>query len=159
MQHGLDRRRPETDHSLMTDTTEDRAALERLVIDFTEAFNREDIEEVMSYFAEEAIYDEFYDVRHVGKVAIRKAFEPQFAGAFGRMRFHTEDMFLDVPAGKALIRWVLTLEEPNRQGAYRGLDILHFRDGLLVEKHTYCKAKIPFIRKKAEMDASGSWPG
>jgi len=136
-----------------------RAALETLVIDFTEAFNREDIDEVMSYFAEDAIYDEFNDVRHVGKDAIRRAFEPQFAGAYGRMRFHTEDLFLDVAAGKALIRWTLTLEEADRQGAYRGLDILHFAGGRLVEKHTYCKAKMPFIRKKAALEEAGKWPG
>ena len=138
---------------------EARARLAQWVEDFTEAFNREDIDEVMSWFAEDAIYDEFNGVRSTGKAAIRKAFEPQFAGAFGRMRFHTEDMFLDVAAGKALIRWTLTLEEATRQGAYRGLDILHFRpDGTLAEKHTYCKAKVPFIRKKAEMLAEGSWP-
>ena len=136
-----------------------RAALEKLVIDFTEAFNREDIDEVMSYFADDAIYDEFNDIRHVGKGAIRAAFEPQFDGAFGRMRFHTEDLFLDVGAGKAMIRWVLTLQKDTRQGAYRGLDILHFEAGKLTEKHTYCKAKIPFIRKKSDMDAAGRWPG
>jgi ketosteroid isomerase-like protein len=136
-----------------------RARLQKLAIDFTEAFNREDIDEVMSYFAEGAVYDEFNGVRNIGRDAIRKAFEPQFAGAFGIMRFHTEDMFFDAAAGKVLIRWTLTLEEPGRQGAYRGLDILHFRpDGKLSEKHTYCKAKLPFIRKKAEMAAEGSWP-
>jgi ketosteroid isomerase-like protein len=138
---------------------DDRAVLEKLVIEFTEAFNREDIDAVMSYFAENAVYDEFNGIRNVGLAAIRKAFEPQFAGAFGRMRFHTEDMVLDVAAQKALIRWTLTLEEPHRVGAYRGLDILHWRGGRLVEKHTYCKAKIPFIRKKAEMQAEGIWPG
>jgi ketosteroid isomerase-like protein len=137
---------------------EARAALEKLVTDFTEAFNREDIDEVMSYFADNAVYDEFNGIRNIGKDAIRKAFEPQFDGAFGRMRFHTEDMFLDVDAGKAMIRWILTLEEDDRAGAYRGLDLLHFEDGLLVEKHTYCKAKIPFIRKKADLQAEGIWP-
>lgn len=135
-----------------------RAELERLAIDFTEAFNRDDLEAVMSYFAEGAVYDEFNDVRHVGRDAIRRAFEPQFAGRFGRMRFYTEDMFLDVAAGKALIRWLLTLEEPHRQGAYRGLDILHFEKGKLTEKHTYCKAKIPFIHKKAALQEAGRWP-
>ena len=49
----------------MSDSRNARAALETLVIDFTEAFNREDIDEVMSYFAEDAIYDEFNDIRHV----------------------------------------------------------------------------------------------
>lgn len=135
-----------------------QAALEKLVIDFTEAFNREVIDDVMSYFVEDAIYDEFNGVRNVGLEAIRKAFEPQFAGKFGIMRFYTEDMFLDVNAGKAMIRWVLTLEEEERAGAYRGLDLLQFPDGKLVEKHTYCKAKIPHIRKKEELNAEGKWP-
>ena len=142
----------------MTSELESRHTLEKLVVEFTEAFNREDIDEVMSYFADDAIYDEFNDIRHDGSAAIRKAFEPQFAGAYWTLRFHTEDMFLDVDAGKAMIRWVLTLEEENRAGAYRGLDLLHFQDGKLVEKHTYCKAKIPFIRKKAEMPEEGTWP-
>jgi len=142
----------------VTDAKTARAALERLVIDFTEAFNREDIDEVMSCFADDAIYDEFNDIRHMGKEAIRAAFVPQFAGEYGRMRFHTEDLFLDVDAGKAMIRWVLTLEEETRQGAYRGLDILHFRDGKLTEKHTYCKARIPLIRKKKELQGQGRWP-
>lgn len=142
----------------MSESDDARAALEKLVVEFTEAFNREDIDEVMSYFAPDAIYDEFNDVRHVGADAIRAAFVPQFAGKYGRMRFHTEDLFLDVEGGKALIRWVLTMEEDTRQGAYRGLDILHFENGKLVEKHTYCKARIPFIHKKAELETEGKWP-
>ncbi len=142
----------------MTDGGTGRAELERWVIDFTEAFNREDLDEVMSYFADDAIYDEFDGTRSVGKAAIRAALIPQFEGKFGRMRFHTEDMFLDVDGGKALIRWLCTLEEKERQGGYRGLDILHFRDGKLVEKHTYAKTKLPAIRKRQEMLADGTWP-
>ena len=142
----------------MVDEDGARAALEKLVIDFTEAFNRDDIDAVMWYFADAAIYDEFNGARHVGKSAIRAAFVPQFRGDFGTMRFHTEDLFLDVAAGKALIRWLLTLEEGDRQGAYRGLDILHFSDGRLIEKHTYAKARVPLIRKKQDMIADRSWP-
>ncbi len=136
----------------MADDGNARAALEKLVIDFTEAFNRENIDEVMSYFADDAIYDEFNAVRHDGKDAIRESFVPQFRGDFGRMRFHTEDMFLDVPAGKALIRWLLTFEEAGRAGGWRGLDILHFADGKLIEKHTYAKAKTPVVDKAADSE-------
>ncbi len=142
----------------MVDEDGARAALEKLVIDFTAPFNREDIDAVMSYFADDAVYDEFNGTRHVGNSAIRRAFVPQFRGDFGTMRFHTEDMFLDVAAGKALIRWLLTLEEADRQGAYRGLDILHFSDGRLTAKLTYAKARIPLIRNKQDMIADGSWP-
>ncbi len=136
----------------MADDGTARAALEKMVIDFTEAFNRENIDDVMSYFADDAIYDEFNAVRHDGKDAIRESFVPQFRGDFGRMRFHTEDMFLDVPAGKALIRWLLTFEEPGRAGGWRGLDILHFADGKLIEKHTYAKAKTPVVDKAADSE-------
>ncbi len=128
----------------------DRAALAALVVDFTEAFNRENIEEVMSYFAEDAIYDEFHGVRHHGREAIQQAFVPQFRGDYGKLRFHTEDMFLDVAAGKALIRWLLTIETEERSGGWRGLDILHFENGKLKEKHTYAKAKLPLIEKKED---------
>ena len=131
------------------DTT-DRAALEALVVNFTEAFNRENIDEVMSYFAEDAIYDEFHGVRHTGAKAIREAFVPQFRGDYGKMRFHSEDMFVDVAAGKAMIRWLLTLETDNRAGGWQGLDLLHFKNAKLIEKHTYAKAKVPLIEKKED---------
>ncbi len=136
----------------MADDGNARAALEKMVIDFTEAFNRENMDEVMSYFAEDAIYDEFNAIRHDGKDAIRAAFVPQFRGDYGKMRFHTEDMFLDVPAGKALIRWLLTFEEADRAAGWRGLDILHFADGKLTEKHTYAKAKTPVVDKAADSE-------
>ena len=158
MGKGLTRQSRSVDHVGMSNSHDARAELEKLVTDFTESFNREDIDEVMSYFSDDAIYDEFNDIRHVGKDAIRAAFVPQFSGEYGRLRFYTEDLFLDLDQGKAMIRWVLTMEEENRQGAYRGLDLLHFENGKLVEKHTYCKAKIPFIHKRAEMEAEEKWP-
>jgi len=115
--------------------------LEELVVQFTEAFNREDLDEVLSLMAENAIYDELDGKRSVGKTAIRRAFEPQFRGDFGRMRFHMEDVFVDEAAGKALVRWSCTTEKSGRTRAWRGLDVLHVRGGLVTEKHTYAKAE------------------
>ena len=119
----------------------ERESLEQLVIRFTEAFNHDDLNEVLSMMAEDAIYDEFDGRRNRGKAAIRAAFEPQFRGAFGRIRFHTEDLFVDEPEGKALVRWRCTLEREGRTRSWRGLDVLHVRDGLVTEKHTYAKAE------------------
>jgi uncharacterized protein (TIGR02246 family) len=118
-----------------------RGDLEQLVIRFTEAFNREDLEEVLSLMSEDAIYDEFDGRRNHGQSAIRAAFEPQFRGDFGRIRFHAEDLFVDEVAGKALVRWRCTLEKSGRTRSWRGLDVLHVRDGLVTEKHTYAKAE------------------
>jgi len=54
-----------------------------------------------------------------------------------------EDLFVDAAAGKALIRWVCALEKNGKKRAWRGLDILHVRDGRITEKHTYAKADVP----------------
>jgi ketosteroid isomerase-like protein len=117
------------------------AELEDLVVRFTDAFNREDLDAVMAFFADDATYDEFDGRSSRGKAAIRAAFEPQFLGAFGRMRFVTEDVFVDPVSGKALIRWLCTLERDGKLRGWRGLDFLHVRGGRIVEKQTYAKAE------------------
>ena len=119
------------------------AALAKLTRAFTDGFNRDDLDAVMSHFAENAVYDEFDGRRHVGRDAIRAAFEPQFRGDFGRIRFHEEDLFVDSAAGRALISWTCTLERDGKTRAWRGLDVLHVRDGRIVVKETYAKAERP----------------
>jgi ketosteroid isomerase-like protein len=123
-----------------------RAELEARVLAFTDAFNREDLDAVMAHVADDAIYDQFDGTRAVGKAAIRAAFVPQFRGDYGTMRFLTEDCFVDATAGKAMIRWVCTLEAEGVRRGWRGLDLLHFADGLVTEKHTYAKADVPRLR-------------
>lgn len=117
------------------------AELEDLVVRFTDAFNREDLDAVMAFFAEDGVYDEFDGARRVGKAEIRRAFEPQFRGDYGRMRFVTEDLFVDPVSGKGLIRWLCTTERDSKVRGWRGLDILVFAGGRLVEKQTYAKAE------------------
>jgi ketosteroid isomerase-like protein len=127
----------------MPATPPSRADLEDLTLRFTAAFNREDLDGVMGFIAEDAVYDQFNGVRSVGKAAIREAFVPQFRGDFGTIRFVTEDCFVDAAAGKSLIRWVCTLTRDGLTRGWRGLDVLHFVDGLVTEKHTYAKADVP----------------
>ncbi len=117
------------------------AELTDLVVRFTDAFNRVDLDAVMAFIAEDGVYDEFDGRRRLGKAEIRKAFEPQFRGDFGRMRFVTEDLFVDPATGKGLIRWLCTTERDGKVRGWRGLDILHFENGLVVEKLTYAKAE------------------
>jgi ketosteroid isomerase-like protein len=110
---------------------------------FVAAFNRGDLDEVMSYFADDAVYDELSGKRNVGKHAVRDAFVPQFRGDFGKLVFDEEDLFVDAAEGKALVSWVCRRE--GSPGGWRGLDILAFRDGLVAEKRTYTKADVPKI--------------
>ena len=131
---------------------DNRDALLKLMDGFSEAFDREDIDDVMSYFAEDAVYDEFHGIRHVGKTAIREALIPQFRHEFGKLIFHFEDQFVEVGeskgTGKIMFRWLMTMENGDRAGGWRGLDPLHFKDGLLTHKLTYAKAKTPVVDKK-----------
>lgn len=127
-----------------------RSELAELVIRFTEAFNRENLDEVMSYFADDAVYDEFNGTLNRGKDAIREAFVPQFRGDFGIIRFDPEDMFVDAETGKALIRWLCTLERHGRRRGWRGLDILHFENGLLKEKLTYAKTEVLLLEDQPD---------
>ena len=121
----------------------DDAQLRDLVLRFTDAFNRDDLDATMAFFADDAIYDEFNGKRSRGHAAIRETLTPQFRGDYGRIRFHAEDLFVDATAGKALVRWLCVLEKNDKRRAWRGLDILHVRDGRIAEKHTYAKADAP----------------
>lgn len=129
----------------MPDGGPDRAMLEQLTIRFTDAFNRGDLDGVMAMMAEDAVYEEFTGAVSRGRAAIRAAFVPQFRGDYGKMRFETEDLFVDAATGKALIRWVCHLETRRGPAGWRGLDILHFENGLVKRKLTYAKAKIPLL--------------
>lgn len=113
---------------------------------FLEAFNREDLDAVMEFFADDAIYDEFNGRRNIGKAAIRAAFTPQFTGAFGTMRFLDEDLFADAASGKVMASWRCTLSVKGQPTSWRGLDLLHFSGGKLVQKLTYAKAKSPLFQ-------------
>ena len=123
----------------------EREQLADLVVRFTDAFNKNDLDGVMSFMAEDAIYDEFTGIINRGAAAIRAAFVPQFRGDYGTMRFDTEDLFVDATAGKALIRWQCVLETRRGPGAWRGLDIIHVVNGRITEKLTYAKAKVPLL--------------
>jgi hypothetical protein len=40
-----------------------------------------------------------------------------------------------------MIRWRCEIDKSGRKRFWRGLDLLHVRGGLVVEKHTYAKAE------------------
>ncbi|MBF6561181.1 MAG: nuclear transport factor 2 family protein [Candidatus Binataceae bacterium] len=124
----------------------DRSELIEHTRRFVDAFNRNDLDAVMEFFADDAIYDEFNGRRNVGKAAIRAAFTPQFTGAFGRMQFLDDDLFADAAAGKVMASWRCTLTIKDAATAWRGLDLIHFAGGKIVQKLTYAKAAAPLFQ-------------
>jgi ketosteroid isomerase-like protein len=125
-----------------------REELKARVLDFTDAFNREDLDRVMVYMADKALYDEFDGHRAEGLAAIQEAFAPQFSGQFGEMRFLEEDIILDAESRSAMISWTCAMKTAEHYGGWRGLDLLFFNeDGQIVRKETYAKAKKPLMRR------------
>ncbi|MDB5975028.1 MAG: hypothetical protein JWR07_1788 [Nevskia sp.] len=135
---------------------------------FVDAFNVNDLDKVVTFFADDAVYKPGDGSEHVGPAAIRRAFEPQFNGAFGTMRFDEHDRIIDDVQRKAAIRWIcrhdlagakssglsLTLQRlavsavVGQRFGWEGLDVFHFDSaGNIVGKFTYANYKRPQLRR------------
>ncbi|MBC8187827.1 MAG: nuclear transport factor 2 family protein [Proteobacteria bacterium] len=109
---------------------------------FTRAFNENDLDGVMEWFAADSVYDQFDGARARGRDEIRTAFEPQFSGAFGVMKFNEEELFVDGDERKAMISWACSIESKQGSASWRGLDLLSFDEQMkITRKSTYAKAK------------------
>jgi hypothetical protein len=129
-----------------------------------DGFNTNSLDDVMTYFADDAVYEPGDGKTHRGRAAIREAFLPQFSNAFGTMRFEVHDQVIDESARKATIRWVckhdLTTVKPSlqrlafkmmfgRRAGWYGTDIFHFdAGGKIVGKFSYANyGKRPHLRR------------
>jgi hypothetical protein len=127
----------------MTTLQQTRTDLEQLLDRFLDAWARHDLEAAMACMAEDSRYDEFNGVVWQGKDRVREGFLPQFRGDYGDIQFLEEDRFIDAEAGRMLVRWICRFDWRGAERRWRGLDILHVRDGLITEKLTYAKADRP----------------
>jgi uncharacterized protein (TIGR02246 family) len=143
------------------------ATIATLLDDFTAAFNRSDLDAVMAAFADDAEYRPGDGTIHRGRAAIRAAFEPQFRGAFGAMRFDLLDQLVDEPARKATLRWICRHDLSGaharrastvlrwlvraRHGArvgWHGVDVFHFdAAGKITGKFTYANYTRPRLER------------
>jgi hypothetical protein len=129
---------------------------------FVAGFNSNSLDEVMSFFAEDAVYRPGDGRELRGRAAIREAFRPQFSGAFGAMRFLVDDRVVDEPARKAAIRWVCQHDFAGaprlrrwvfsalygRRCGWYGNDVFHFDDrGLITGKFTYASYRRPRVQR------------
>ena len=125
--------------------TDRRDQLIQLTNDFVDAFNRMNLEDVVSFFADDGIYEDSTGGRHIGHDAIRIAFEPLVGGSRGSIRFDGEDVFVETDTGKVLASWRLNLDKDGEVSVIRGIDILEFEADKLKKKMAYMKADKPHL--------------
>ena len=109
---------------------------------FTESFNVEDVDAMMSYFdANDCVYEDPTGGIHRGAAAVRAALEPNFTGVWGKVRYDSEGLAVDPQSNTAVAWWTLVMSRGEKSKTLRGTDILRFRDGKLIAKLCYVKAR------------------
>ena len=123
-----------------TTQTERRDELDDLSNRFVSAFNRQNLDELMSYFAPDAVYEDPYGKKHKTLADIRAQFDVVVNGKMGKISFEAEDRFIDAIAGKVMDSWILRMwidDKTKKESTMRGLDLLHWDDDRLIRKITY----------------------
>jgi ketosteroid isomerase-like protein len=107
-----------------------------------DAFNRHDLDGIMAYFAEDAVFEsprgpESWGTRFVGKAAVREGLALRFSG-IPDVHYGEDRHF--VSGDRGVSEWLLTgTMAVGERIAVRGCDLWEFRDGLIVRKDSYWK--------------------
>jgi ketosteroid isomerase-like protein len=133
-------------------------AIRNILLDWFRAWDDHDLNGVMALFHDDILFENWTGGRAQGKEALCKAWYPWFED-HGNFKFTEEDLFIDEAAQKVLYRW--SLEWPSRQRGFegrcerrRGVDVLHFRNGKIIEKLTYSKTVIEIDDQWVSLRAS-----
>ncbi len=116
------------------------------------AWSKHDLDGVVDGFADDVVFDNWTGMRVTGKERVRAAWAEWFAG-HGDFIFVTEEMVIDEEEQKVLFAW--RYEGPSffRQFSgsrerRRGVDVLHFSNGLINMKKTYSKVVVEIDGRK-----------
>jgi ketosteroid isomerase-like protein len=121
------------------------------------AWDNHDLEGVLELYHDDIYFENWTGGNAIGKEALKKAWGPWFA-QHGDFRFTEEEIFIDEVEQKVLYRWKLdwpSLEKnyKGRRESRRGADVLHFRDGKIIQKLTYSKTTIEIDGVRVKLSA------
>jgi len=123
------------------------------------AWNDHDLNGVMELFHEDVFFEHWHGAIVQGKEALHQAWAPWFEN-HGGFRFTTEDLFVDEARQKVLYRW--QLDWPSLEKGYegrpekrRGVDVVHFRDGKIIQKLTYSKTTVEIDGARVRLSPKG----
>jgi ketosteroid isomerase-like protein len=107
-----------------------------------DAFNRHDLDAIMSFFAEDAVFEspkgpDAWGRRFVGREQVREGLAARFVGI---PDVHYGDGVHWVSGDRGVSEWTLTgTTTDGEQLRLRGCDLWTFRDGQVVKKDSYWK--------------------
>lgn len=134
-----------------------RDELIKTMTDWELAWNAHDIDGVMALFHDDVFFEHWHGTRVRGKQALHDAWAPWFAN-HGGFRFTTEELIVDDTAQKVLYRW--QFDWPSLEKGYegrpekrRGVDVVHFQDGKIINKITYSKTTIEIDGQRVKLTA------
>ena len=129
-----------------SNTTTNQAEITPTLLDaITDAYNRNDIDDVMSFFAEDAVFDhaagtEINGTRFEGLETIRSIFEGLFNNV-ERVNWTPIDTRISGDKAYCEFHRVAQLKSGETQD-FLSIDVLTFREGLIVHKDTFYKNRI-----------------
>lgn len=105
--------------------------------DFLEAFNRHDLDSIMSYFADDCIFYMPRGDRYVGKAEVRAGLASRFEG-IPDVHYGNEQHWICGDLGVS--EWTLTgTKKSGQQIEVRGVDLLEFAGGKIIRKDSFWK--------------------
>ncbi|MAF34028.1 MAG: nuclear transport factor 2 family protein [Desulfobacterales bacterium] len=132
-----------------------REEIIKSMTEWEEAWNNHDIDGVMSLFHKNIFFQHWHGAKVHGYDALHQAWAPWFKNN-GGFRFTTEDLFVDEVEQKVLYRWYF--DWPSMEKGYegkperrRGVDVICFKDGKIIEKLTYSKTTLEIDGKRVKL--------
>ena len=128
-----------------SNTSSDEAGITiSLLESITDAYNRNDIDDVMSFFDEDAVFDhasgpDINGTRFAGSENIRKVFQGLFENVES-VRWDTIDTRIVGDKAYCEFHRVAKLKSGEVQD-FLSIDVLTFRDGLIIHKDTFYKSQ------------------
>jgi ketosteroid isomerase-like protein len=118
--------------------------LEELLREFTATFNRRDLDAVMTYFTDDAVFlsprgPDPWGTRFEGRDRVREGLAARFAGL---PQLHYGDDAHFAVGDRGASEWTLTGTTPDGQRLeVRGCDLWTFRDGKIAVKDSFWKIR------------------
>ena len=120
------------------------AVTESTLKEFLAAFNRHDLDAIMSYFSDDCVFEmprgpEPWGRRYVGKAAVREGLATRFTGL---PNVHYGEDRHWVAGDRGVSEWTITGTTPA--GVWievHGCDLFTFREGQIIRKDSYWKIR------------------